>query len=371
MQHLDEGTIHAWLDGALDADEAARVEQHAAECATCAAAVAEARGLVAGASRILGALDHVPGGVVPRATGGSLGSARSSRSMWRVLHFTPARAAAAAILIVAAGTMLVVRHAPNGAPALDSESGPDALQPRRGVPAAAPAPTLPEPMVARAPGKRPEAASRREPAREKFGSTASPRPAAAPAPEQARVATTDSVAEKKSVLAAASPMASSAVTSGARAEPAPAATPSRAKMAAVVGGVAGEARNADVAQLATITATSARAGWVGCYSVAADPAAALPSRLALDTTRAVSTDAAAAVASYLVRVLRLGNAGAQATNFIWQPTQTGGVRLYMPASTTSPIELHAVSPELLTGTKTIDNRQVQITLRRLPDCSEQ
>jgi anti-sigma factor RsiW len=71
MQHLDEGTIHAWLDGALDAEESARVDRHAAECATCAAAVAEARGLVAGASRILGALDHVPGGVVPRAAGAS------------------------------------------------------------------------------------------------------------------------------------------------------------------------------------------------------------------------------------------------------------------------------------------------------------
>jgi hypothetical protein len=34
------------------------------------------------------------------------------------------------------------------------------------------------------------------------------------------------------------------------------------------------------------------------------------------------------------------------------------------------IDLHAASPELLTGTKTIDNRQIQITLHRLPDCSE-
>ena len=30
MQHLDEGTIHAWLDGALPDDEASEVEQHVA-----------------------------------------------------------------------------------------------------------------------------------------------------------------------------------------------------------------------------------------------------------------------------------------------------------------------------------------------------
>jgi hypothetical protein len=123
MQHLDEGTIHAWLDGALDAAEGARIEQHVAGCASCAAAVAEARGLVAGASRILSALDHVPGNVVPRAGGGGggpehdIGSAMARRrapggegTLWRALRLTPARAAAAAVLIVAAGTLLVTRQ---------------------------------------------------------------------------------------------------------------------------------------------------------------------------------------------------------------------------------------------------------------------
>ena len=33
MEHLDEGTAHAWLDGALSAEESARVEAHVAECA--------------------------------------------------------------------------------------------------------------------------------------------------------------------------------------------------------------------------------------------------------------------------------------------------------------------------------------------------
>ena len=68
MQHLDEGTIHSWLDGALSAEEAARVEAHVAECAQCEAAVAEARGYIAASSRILTALDHVPRGVMPAVT---------------------------------------------------------------------------------------------------------------------------------------------------------------------------------------------------------------------------------------------------------------------------------------------------------------
>jgi anti-sigma factor RsiW len=68
MTHLEEGTIHAWLDGALGADEAAEVERHFSTCDECAARVAEARGLVAGASRILSALDDVGSEIVPART---------------------------------------------------------------------------------------------------------------------------------------------------------------------------------------------------------------------------------------------------------------------------------------------------------------
>src|SRR5690348_8438474 len=114
MQHLDEGTIHAWLDGALDAEEAARVEEHAASCASCAAAVAEARGLVAGTSRILASLDHVPGGVIPKSVmPKSAAAPNRPRALWNVLHLTPARAAAAALVFAAAGTALVLRYKPN------------------------------------------------------------------------------------------------------------------------------------------------------------------------------------------------------------------------------------------------------------------
>jgi len=97
MQHPDEGTIHSWLDGALSADEAARVEAHVKECSQCAAAVAEARGFIAGASRILTALDNAPRGVIPVAAPRK----RIDPLMWRV---------AATLLVIATGTLVVFRN---------------------------------------------------------------------------------------------------------------------------------------------------------------------------------------------------------------------------------------------------------------------
>src|SRR3954468_4959563 len=97
MQHPDEGTIHAWLDGALTADEAVGVEAHVKQCAQCQAAVAEARGFIAASSRILTALDNAPRGVIPVTQP----KRRAAPWVWRV---------AATILVVAAGTLVVVRR---------------------------------------------------------------------------------------------------------------------------------------------------------------------------------------------------------------------------------------------------------------------
>lgn len=97
MQHLDEGTIHSWLDGALSPDEAARVEAHVAECPQCAAAVAEARGFIAASSRILTALDNAPRGVIPVAAPVK----RVNPMVWRI---------AATVLVVAAGSLVVVQN---------------------------------------------------------------------------------------------------------------------------------------------------------------------------------------------------------------------------------------------------------------------
>ena len=105
MQHLDEGTIHAWLDGALAPNEASAAEAHVQSCEECARAVAEARGLIAASSRILGALDDVP--AVQNTTGAlSLPAARlRRRPSW--LRRGGIGYAAAATALLAVGTTLV------------------------------------------------------------------------------------------------------------------------------------------------------------------------------------------------------------------------------------------------------------------------
>jgi Putative zinc-finger len=109
--HPDEGTIHAWLDGAFDAPTASALEAHVASCPSCTERVAEARGLIAGASRVVGALDDVPAGVAP-AWGRPSSTARSSRrvSAWRRLRVTPARAAIAATILIALGVTLTKQY---------------------------------------------------------------------------------------------------------------------------------------------------------------------------------------------------------------------------------------------------------------------
>ena len=174
MQHLDEGTIHAWLDGQLPRDEAQRVEAHVAECRPCADAVAEARGLIAASSRILTALDTVPREVVPKQGSfrAELAAARAAdvvadafvpleeavrpRRRW---FRGPASLAAAATIVVAIGTVTLMQRsgkdtlatvseravpaAATSGPSVDSVASVAAAAPRR--PSAAPAPAAAEP----------------------------------------------------------------------------------------------------------------------------------------------------------------------------------------------------------------------------------
>ena len=105
MQHLDEGTIHAWLDGELPPAEREAAEAHVASCDECKAAVAEARGFIAASSRILTALDAVPGGVLPASTTSAFVKERAPAK------FTISRAwmAAAAVLVLSTATVIAVR----------------------------------------------------------------------------------------------------------------------------------------------------------------------------------------------------------------------------------------------------------------------
>lgn len=53
MSHLDDGTLHAYLDGELSAVERARVDAHMTECAPCRDRLAEERSLIERADRLL------------------------------------------------------------------------------------------------------------------------------------------------------------------------------------------------------------------------------------------------------------------------------------------------------------------------------
>lgn len=136
--HLDEGTIHAWLDGELPPDESARVEAHAKECAECGALVAEARGFIAGASRIVSSLDVVRGNVIPAT---SPAATTSKQSLWRKLKLTPARAAIAATILVGVASMFSVQRSQfqTAAPQANKVSA----APAAALPAAAPVPARP------------------------------------------------------------------------------------------------------------------------------------------------------------------------------------------------------------------------------------
>lgn len=109
MSHPDEGLIHAWLDGELDAEEAARVERLVAEDAAWAAAAAEARGLIAASARILSHLDSVPGDVLPkdsRSGGGVAGGTAAPATRRANTGFTVQpwmRLAAGFVLVVGVG----------------------------------------------------------------------------------------------------------------------------------------------------------------------------------------------------------------------------------------------------------------------------
>ena len=98
MQHPDEGTIHTWLDGELAAEDAAAFESHVAECPECAAAIAEARGLVAASSRIVSALDWVPRDVIPKP-----------KPALRAWYSSTQFRAAAAFVVVAGASLVIIR----------------------------------------------------------------------------------------------------------------------------------------------------------------------------------------------------------------------------------------------------------------------
>ena len=125
MLHVDEGTLHSYLDGELSADERAAVEIHLSECATCRASLAEERALRERASAVLGAARPVERPAPPFEQ-----LRREAKgSPWRVRRSI----AWAASIVLAIGLGYSLRGtAPEDSP----EAGRFALYDRQDVPAA-------------------------------------------------------------------------------------------------------------------------------------------------------------------------------------------------------------------------------------------
>ena len=65
MSHLDEGTLHALLDGELDLAEVSEIQKHLGSCVACGSRLQEVKQVLAEADRLVGAME-VPAGA-PRA----------------------------------------------------------------------------------------------------------------------------------------------------------------------------------------------------------------------------------------------------------------------------------------------------------------
>ena len=124
MPHVDEGTLHAYLDGELSPDERAAVESHLAQCATCRASLAEERTLRERASAVLGSArpDERPAPPIEQLR------RESKRSPWRVRRSI----AWAASIVLAVGLGYSLHSAREAPEAADSF----ALHDRRDAPAA-------------------------------------------------------------------------------------------------------------------------------------------------------------------------------------------------------------------------------------------
>src|ERR1700730_4346214 len=100
MSHVDEGTLHAYLDGELPPPERAALEGHLAQCAPCRATLVEERALLERASALLGSA-----GPAERAAPPFEQLRRSPRrSPWRVR--TPVAWAASIALALGLGYYL-------------------------------------------------------------------------------------------------------------------------------------------------------------------------------------------------------------------------------------------------------------------------
>ncbi|NJD20101.1 MAG: hypothetical protein FIA95_12570 [Gemmatimonadetes bacterium] len=139
MSHVDEGALHAYLDGALDAlpaSEAARIRQHLAACGECARRLDEERARREEASALLAGAD--PGVGVPAPLEELRGRAAARTRAGSGVRVRQLAWAASLVLAVGAGRMLRASRDPRISEALvpaprsaveESTASPGAAQP--------------------------------------------------------------------------------------------------------------------------------------------------------------------------------------------------------------------------------------------------
>jgi anti-sigma factor RsiW len=66
MSHLDEGTLHALLDGELETHEVAEIQAHLNSCSACGLRLREVKEFLAEADRLIAAVDLTPGPAAQR-----------------------------------------------------------------------------------------------------------------------------------------------------------------------------------------------------------------------------------------------------------------------------------------------------------------
>jgi hypothetical protein len=108
MSHVDDGTLHAYLDGELTPVERARLEGHVAECAACRNRLDEERALIERASGLLG-LAQPPERAAP-----PLHQLRRPSVVWRLR--VPVAWAATVLLALGLGYYAGDRTSLSGAP---------------------------------------------------------------------------------------------------------------------------------------------------------------------------------------------------------------------------------------------------------------
>jgi len=132
MSHVDDGTLHAYLDGELTPAEAQAVEAHLAQCPDCRGRLEEERALIARAGELL-ALATPPDRALPPFRSGDV---RPPRILWWQVRL-PVAWAATVLLALGIGTYLGSWSAASRQRVVTDQAGPvpaaDSVAPARGL----------------------------------------------------------------------------------------------------------------------------------------------------------------------------------------------------------------------------------------------